>query len=179
MRADRTRCELDDSASRRSANLHVGGVLDRWKALRECTRADVIAADRNLQTQRIVRPLSVVNLTPQIECTLSFHKVGEAAISQHFGRQRAMETLVLSLRLRMIRTTVADRDPQSQQPRRQACPGLIPCVAPRRAVVHQHPTRQSMMAEYFDQFALHRFRSFVVAGSQPQRVPRVIVEYRE
>jgi len=126
-----------------------------------------------------VRPLGVVHLTPRIERLLRIDQVAEAAVAQDLGRQRTMETLVLPLRLRMIRTAVDDRDPQSHQPRRQTRPRLIGHVTPRRSVVHQHPPGQTRMPEHLDQFALHHFCPFVVAGPQPDRVARVIVQHRQ
>ena len=35
------------------------------------------------------------------------------------------------------------------------------------------------MTEHLDQFTWHCFRPFVVAGPQPDRVPRVIVQHRQ
>ena len=90
-----------------------------------------------------------------------------------------MEALVLALRLGMVRPAMADPDAMAQQPDRERGVRLSAAVAPRRAVVHQHRTRQAVAAKQRGQAIANRAVLLVAARLDAQRITRVIVEHRQ
>jgi hypothetical protein len=122
---------------------------------------------------------AIVNPPPPIERKLTRHQIGKAVAIENLRLQRPVETLLFSLRLRMVGTPVAHPNAMAHQPDREGGERLAIPVTPWRAVVHQHRKWQSVAAEQRRQALAHRCVLLVVAGLQPQRIARVIVQHGE
>ena len=70
----------------------------------------------HVETQGLVRTFKIVEVAPLVEAFLRNSEVVEAFIAQDLGLERAMETLVFALGLRMMRATVAQTHAESQKP---------------------------------------------------------------
>src|SRR6266853_2034564 len=141
------------------------------------TRAQLVAAARNRQIQRLMGTLVVVDHTPLIESSLALLQIAKDAPLEHLGHQRPMKSLLLPLRLRMIRPAVQDLHSQPQQPHCQWGPGTLSIVSPGRAVVHQHRLWQAVAAKGLPQLLLNCLPLFIPTGLQHQRIARVIIQH--
>src|SRR5580658_1101903 len=171
--------ETDEAGAIDLADGIAGTVFDRRELLRKAARTEMVARAGGLEPQRLVRPLVIVDRPPCVEGALAGSEIAKAVPVQDLGLQRAMEALVLALRLRMVRPAMRDADPQPHQPRREHGEGLSPGIAPRRAVVHQHRERQAVAAEQPDQARANGGVLLIAAGFQPHRIARVIVKHGE
>src|SRR5271168_1517017 len=158
-------------------HLEIIWILDRWQRFRKWNRTRAITGHRSSQAERIMRAHQVVAVAKGIELALAVLEAGEVEVAQDFELERAMEALVLALGLRMIRTAVADSDPEPNQPQTKAGERLSSGRAPRRAVVHQHRGRQTVAAKSLGQHRAHGLVALVGAGLEHQREARVIVEH--
>jgi hypothetical protein len=115
-----------------------------------------------------MRPLVIIDMPPAVERGLTRRQVTKAPAAQHFGLQGAVEPFVLALGLWMQRPDVDNADPKPQQPRRENSMRLIPRIAPRRAIIHQHRKRQAVAAEHGQQLRPHGRILLVAAGRDHQ-----------
>src|SRR5256885_1756962 len=103
-----------------------------------------------------MRPLAVVDMTPGLEGAVALFEIPPDPLADHLGLERAMEALILSLGLRMMRPAMADPDAQPHQPSLKGGErtGLaaVPGRAPGCAVVGQHALGQAVAPEH----RLHR-----------------------
>ena len=102
-----------------------GRVGNRWAA-----RFQEMGSRRSGEVQRVVRTAQIVAVAETIKFALAVLKRGEIKMAQDLELERAMETLVLALRLRMIRAAMTDADAEADQPQAQGSEGHI-AVAPR------------------------------------------------
>jgi len=86
-----------------------------------------------------------------------------------------MEAFVLALCLRMVRSTMADRDAQPEEPDAQLGVRRF-AGAPRRTVVAEDAIGQTEASEDRDEALGHRVSPLVFASEQADGVARVIVE---
>src|SRR5580700_2143543 len=86
-------------------------------------------------------------MPPTVECLLQLECGSERRHGQHFGLQRAMEALVLTFGLRMIRASVDNVDAELEQPDTQFGPSDLGASAPRHTVVDQECVRQAIAAK--------------------------------
>src|SRR5712691_883768 len=152
-------------------------VFDRWQRLGERARTRLITARRHRHFQSFMRPHVIVAVAPFIKPGLHPGKVSEDSLGQHLDFQGAMKAFVFALRLRMIRATMRNSDAQPQQPHREWRVLMCQVVAPRRAVVHQHPLGQAVTAKSGRQLLLHRVPPLIPASLQAERITRVIVQH--
>jgi len=88
-----------------------------------------------------------------------------------------METLELSIGLRVSRTAKADPNSQSNQPDTQLCNfSWIAWRTPGRAVINVDTSRQAIALENLNHLLLHRGSPFVVTSLNGQAEPRVVVQ---
>src|SRR5512138_416771 len=109
----------------------------------------------------------IINLPPIIKDRLAFLQVTDRMLLDDFLQERAIETFLLALGLRMKGTTMGDRNPQSNQPSSQ---GGMPCrqiEAPRRSIIHQHSFWQAKTLKDGDELLLNRDGFFIGTGLQP------------
>src|SRR6266404_5546155 len=156
-----------------------GAIVERRDLLRKAAPARAIARRRGRQIERLMRPLGVVYHPPGIKALLALGKIGKRPPADDLSRQRAMKPLVLSLGLRMVGPTMADRDTELEQPHRQPGVAMHRVGPPRRNIVGQHPVGQTIAPEDRRQRGLHRARALVAAGPQPKRVTRVVIDHRQ
>src|SRR5712692_5906105 len=161
------------------ANLIDSSILQRRQLLGERSVADLITTRRHGHTQSFMRSLVIVTMTPLIKTALHAFKVAKASVCQQLDFQSPMKALILALGLRMIRPTVTDGNSQPQQPNRQRRMLVLTITSPRRAVVHQHPLRQTITAKSGGQSVFYRGGLLIAAGLQAQRIARVIVEHSQ
>ena len=86
------------------------GVFKRLDSFAILALRGPVAVERHGATKSVVGTLRVVDMAPLVECVLGLGEIGKGRSLQRLGLERAMEALVLALRLRMIRPAVADRD---------------------------------------------------------------------
>ena len=139
--------------------------------------ADLITTRRHGHAQSFMRSLVIITMTPLIKTALHAFKVAKAAVCQQLDFQSPMKALVLALGLRMIRPTVSDGNSQPQQPNRQRRMLVLTITSPGRAVIHQHPLRQTITAKSGGQSFFYRGGLLIATGLQTQRIARVIVEH--
>src|SRR5512134_1777761 len=96
-----------------------GPVLDRRQLLGKRSRTRSVAAGGHLHVQSLMGPHMIVAMAPLVKSALHVLKVGKHSLGQHFKFQTAMKAFVLALRLRMVRTAMADANTEMQQPNRQ------------------------------------------------------------
>src|SRR5213080_462537 len=161
------------------ANLIDSSILQRRQLLRERSVAHLITSRRHGHAQSFMRSLVIVTMTPLIKTALHAGKVAKAAVGQQLDFQSPMKALVLALSLRMIRPTVTDGNSQPQQPNRQRRMLVLTIISPGRAVVHQHPLRQTITAKSGGQAFFYRGGLLIAAGLQAQRIARTIVEHSQ
>src|SRR3990170_2329217 len=118
-----------------STHLVARGVLDGRQAAGERARARSVSRGRCRVIECFVRPAQVVDGAPVIERALH---VREALPGwpprQHLQGERAMEPFLFALRLRMIGTSVQDRNAERDEPGGE--PGVLVqrVAAPRGAI---------------------------------------------
>jgi len=159
-------------------DLIIRAILDRRQDLREGAWAGTIAGDWRLHLQSLMGPLMVIDLAPALEGRLGMRQMLETFAIEDFSLQRAMETLLLAVGLRVIGTAMAEADSQTDQPQSQF--SHLPGVAwrtPRRPVIEVHPNRQAVAAEGGFQMFAHGLRPRVAAGLQNEVVAGMVVEY--
>src|SRR5678815_2466428 len=162
-----------------SSGLVSNSVLDRRQLLRKRSRARLITTRRHLHIQSFMRPNMIVAVAPVVKSTLHALKVGEHSLGQHFSFQTAMKALVLSLRLRMIRAAMRNRDAETQQPNRQRRELMQEAAAPRRPIVHQHALGQSITPKDSRQLLLHSRSLLIATGLETKCVTRMIIQHRQ
>src|ERR1700674_1736738 len=155
----------------------VGPVLDRRQGLRKRATALLVALARRCHPDRLMRPLVIVDVPPAVERALARGQIREGAIAQDFALERAMEALILALRLRMIGPAMRHPHPQAHQPHTKRRVSSAAGIAPRRAIVHEHGIGQAVAPEYPSQaFA----RGTVLLGGASlyaQSVARMVVDH--
>src|SRR6266566_5635241 len=97
----------------------IGAVFDGRQTLGKGAATRSVAIARGRQAESLVRPYVIVLVAPLIEDALALGEIPELAVGEHLGRDRAVEALVLALRLGMIRATMRHAHAQSQQPHRE------------------------------------------------------------
>ena len=107
--------------------------------------------------------------------------MGRGKVREHplhgLGLERAVEALVLSERLRVAGPGMAYEDALLNEPDAEAGEGLVPPVAPRRAVVHGHAQRQAEAAEGRNQRDFDRFPVLAPAGRYDNGEARMVVQH--
>ena len=151
-------------------------IVERAQLLREGSAAATITRGRDLQPERVVRPLVVVDLPPVVEALLAVRQVPKGLPDEHLVLEGSVEALVLAQRLRMIGPAVAHRHPQTDQPSRKARVER-PLMTPGRPVVHDQGLGQPVASEDLGEGRLDRRGPLVRAGLQAHGEPRVIVEH--
>ena len=106
--------EIEPPAQLDATHGHPTGVRDGRQRRREAAQARLVPGRGDRQGERVMRPLSVVGLPPAIEGRLAVGEVAPLLGAEELGLQRAVETLFLPLRLRVVGPTVADPDPPSR-----------------------------------------------------------------
>src|ERR1700731_2798073 len=127
-----------------------------------------------------MRTLMVVGLAPTVELSLHFRRVRECSAPQHLCLQRPVESFLLPLRLRMVRTTMQHADVLSQKPHGQ--PRIAPRLMghrPRRSVVRQQRPGKTVTLKHTAEALSDRLRLLIQASPQPQRIPRMGVRDRQ
>ena len=122
----------------------------------------------------------VVGLAPTVELSLHFRRVRECSAPQHLCLQRPVESFLLPLRLRMVRTTMQHADVLSQKPHGQ--PRIAPRLMghrPRRSVVRQQRPGKTVTLKHTAEALSDRLRLLIQASPQPQRIPRMVVRDRQ
>jgi hypothetical protein len=76
-------------------------VVERLRALGEGARARPVAPGRDVEPERLVRALVVVDLAPSLERALAVGEIAEAAPAGTLGQECPVEALLLALGLRM------------------------------------------------------------------------------
>ena len=154
--------DLPDEGSR--------AVIDGLRLLREGPAAAAVPRGRDLQLQRVVGALVIVDLPPVVEAQLAVHQVPERLAAQHLVLEGPVEALVLAQGLRVIGPAVDHGDPQADQPGRKA--GVeVSIVAPGRPVVHEHGPRQPVAPKELDEQRPDRVGPLVRAGLQAYGEP--------
>src|SRR5450830_145945 len=90
-----------------------------------------------------------------------------------------MKSLILALRLRVMRPAVTNANPQAYQPHFQLRQATTPGSTPGRAVIRGHALWQAITLESGLQSGLHRTALLVATGCQAQVKARMVVENRE
>jgi len=121
----------------------------------------------------------VIDRAPLIQALLHSTQIGKDRAIENLGFQRAMETLFFALSLRMARPTVTNPNAQLQQPDRQRSVGMLAVTAPGRAVIQQHPLRQSVTAKGFRQSLLNRVPPLIAAPLQADGIAGMIIQHRQ
>jgi hypothetical protein len=107
---------------------------------------------------------------------LALGQIGNAPPADHLGHHGATKPLVLALGLRMVWPAVTDRDDELEQPHPEGGVAVRRIrLSPRRAVIHQHALGQPIAPEDRRQPGLHRARTLVAAGPEPNGVTQVVV----
>src|SRR5882757_5265837 len=125
----------------------VAVIFGRWQAVGHRSLARSIAACRHLLLKRLVRPFEIVDLAPGIEGLLRLGEIAKTAQCEHFGIEGAMKALVLAAALRMVGTTVNDRDAELEKPHRKPRPTFTRRVSPRGAIIDEERLRQAVTSE--------------------------------
>src|SRR6266566_539644 len=172
-----TMLERDLSINLYFAHLVRSAVLQRRQLLGKTARARLIASRRHFHCQSFMRSHVIVAVAPLVKPRLHSGEISKDSMGQYLDFQTAMKAFVFTLSLRMIRTTVTDRDTQPQQPNRQWRVLMRQVVTPGRAVVHQHPLGQAITAKSGRQLLLHGAGLLVAARLQAERITRMIVEH--
>ncbi len=97
--AERATLEVDRTAALDLAHHIAGAVLDLGQGLGKGGRAGAVAGRRDVELERLVRALMVVDVAPVRERALAIVEIGEAVPGQDLGRERTVEALVLALGL--------------------------------------------------------------------------------
>lgn len=151
-------------------------VFDRWKLLGEGAYGRLVARDRRLHIDGLVRSLKVVALPPGVEVALGVEQIIETLTGQKFELQGAMEALVLAECLRMIRPRVRDFDAELNEPYTEQGEGTIERISPGRAVVGRDTVRESVAAEGVGKCAFHGVALLIGAGAQTEIESGVVIE---
>ena len=69
-----------------------------------------------------MRSFEIIDFAQGVEGLLCFGEIAKAAQREHFGDESAVKALVFAAALRMIRTTVNDRDAKLEKPHRKSGP---------------------------------------------------------
>src|SRR5690349_7258949 len=93
-------------------------ILNWSQRVRERPFARPITRYRHGHAYAFMRSLLVVDHTPAVKRPLRLLQVLKAAPVEHFGFQRAMETLELAVGLGMVGPAVTHANAQAQQPDR-------------------------------------------------------------
>src|SRR5207302_5510689 len=91
--------------------------------------------------------------------------------------KRAVEALVFAAALRMVRTTVNDRNAELEKPDRKPCPTFARRVSPRCAIVDEERLRQAVSAEGQFKTAAHGVAALIGASLQAKVIARMIVNH--
>ncbi len=86
-----------------------------------------------------------------------------------------MKALALAAALRMEWPAVQNIDAKLQQPYPETCPARARCVAPRRAVIHEHGFRQAIAPKRDLELPLHCVALFVGTGRKTNRKARMVI----
>src|ERR1700740_3636842 len=90
-----------------------------------------------------------------------------------------METLVLALGLRMMRTRINDVDAKFEQPDAKLGPPHFGASTPRHAVVDQEGVRKAVAAKRSFEMLLNRLTPLVGTGLQAQGITGMVVDHGE
>jgi hypothetical protein len=100
-------------------------------------------------------PDEVVLVTPAVEGALAGIDCVKAGAFEQLAFERTVESLILALRLGVVRTAMADADAQAYQPDFQPRQRAVPGRSPGWAVVACNPLRQTIRAKYLRQRSAH------------------------
>lgn len=145
--------------------------LIRWAILNQGQRlgknplTHLVVVRRHVEAQGLVRTFKIVEVAPLVEAFLRSTQVVEAFIAQDLGLERAMETLVFALGLRMMRTTVAQTHAESQKPYFEFRPVALGSV--RGSTLFSAPvtSRDSIIS------AIRYRPSALYSGTGPREIP--------
>ena len=154
-------------------------IFQRRQGLGKMPSADLVTTGGHRHGQRLVRPQMVIDRAPLVQALLQGSQIGKGRPIEDLGFQRAMETLLFALGLRMVRPAVTNPNAQPQQPDRQRSVGMLAITAPGRAVIQQHPLRQSITAKGFGQPLLNRVPPLIAAPLQTDGIAGMIVQHRQ
>src|SRR5690242_1621932 len=108
--------EADMAALLDAAHEVAGGVVEGDDGVAVVARADLVAAGGHGKADRLVRAFCVVDGAPALEGAAGGGKIGKGRPGHDLGLERAVETLVLAVGLRMARPGMADPDVMLDQP---------------------------------------------------------------
>src|SRR5215216_2197148 len=143
----------------------IGTVLDLWQMVGEGARADAITTAGDVDIERLMRPLVVVDMPPDVKGALTFGQIAKVAYAENLSVERAMKALVLALGLRMISVKIVK--------------GCAPAVAPRRTILHQHDKWQPVASKHSGETRTDGQVLLVATGFHRQGITRVVVNHRE
>ena len=143
------------------------------------TRAWPIPVRWHIVVQGLVWALGIVNVPPTVERVLEFAAGSKCRHRQHFGLQRAMETLILAFGLRMMRARVDDVDAELEQPDTEFGPSNLRASTPRHTVVDQECVRQAIAPKRPLEVLLNRLTLLIGAGLQAQGIARMVIDHGE
>src|SRR5215216_5497402 len=109
----------------------IGTVLDLWQMVGEGARADAITTAGDVDIERLMRPLVVVDMPPDVKGALTFGQIAKVAYAENLSVERAMKALVLALGLRMIGPPMCHPHPEPHQPDGKDREGLRPRCRPK------------------------------------------------
>src|SRR5215212_7916118 len=147
------------------------------QAVRHRVSARPETADRHVLIKSLVWAFEIVDRTPGVEGLLYLCEIAELPEGKHLGLQRAMEALVLTAALWMVRPAVQDGDAELEQPYRELRPALAGRISPRVAVVDEEGLRQSIAAEDQFQSVLYGVAPLIGAGRKTKIVARMVVHH--
>src|SRR5438128_3425627 len=130
--------ERDLAIALHLAHLVNRSVLQGRQLLWKRPVAKLISTSRQGHAQSFMWPHVIVTVAPLIKTNLHAPKVAIDPLRQNFHFQAAMKAFVFALGLRMIRPTVTDANPQTQEPNRQRRVLVRQVITPARPVIHQH-----------------------------------------
>ena len=120
-------------------------------------------------------PFVIVAGAESVESSLAVVKVFVEVSGDGFGFERAVESLVLAIGLRMTRPRVAQPDAKAHHPCRELCVRGIG-LFPDGAVVHEHAHRHAVQPENGDERQARRVLAFVGARRHAHGKARVVVD---
>ena len=149
----------------------VGSIFDWRQFLDIAAGTEPITTTRDLHKQRLMRPFVVVYIAPLIKPLLAARYTQLATVLQYLCFKSSMKSLILTHRLRMVRSAMDYCNAEPHQPYRQAGITCIRiCAAPGRSIVHKKPFRHSEPTKDHNELISDRLIALVTAGLDPNIV---------
>ncbi len=136
-------------------DLIYGPVLDRWQLRRICPRAYLVPAGRSSHIKNFMRPIMVILISPSAKMRMAVLDIRKALIANQLCLKGAVESLLLPLRLRMVRTRVPDIYTKPNQPHHKWAVLRAMPAGPRSTVVSKDSPRQPISLKGRDKTPLH------------------------